>query len=163
MRGDMALPKDDALLGIEAGAEEVESDFKRLGTDVAGVGVVGGERVNVRDEEVAAVVTLQAHPVVEGTHVVPQVQATGGAHAAEDAALWVWFRHAELMVADGRVPSPVGGFGWPLKAYEQGDKGGEHGRKKKAHEAAADQKQQEKAIAADAVVRVGPAIRQEVP
>ena len=53
--------------------------------DAAGVGVVGGERVDVGDEEVAVVVLLQVHPVFEGAHVVAEVESAGGPHAAEDA------------------------------------------------------------------------------
>ncbi len=49
---------------------------------LAGVGVVGRERVVVRFEEIALVLVLQLDPVVERAHVVAQVQFACGAHAA---------------------------------------------------------------------------------
>ena len=83
--GDVGLLEDDAAAGVEAGGEEVERDLDVVLLDVAGVGVVGGEGVEVGDEEVAVVVLLEVDPVVEGSHVVAEVQAAGGAHAGEDA------------------------------------------------------------------------------
>ena len=83
--GDVRLLEDDAAAGVEAGGEEVEGDLDVVGLDVAGVGVVGGEGMEVGDEEEAVVILLQANPVVEGSHVVAEMEAAGGAHAGEDA------------------------------------------------------------------------------
>jgi hypothetical protein len=41
--------------------------------------------VQIRDEEIAVVLVLELHPVVEGAHIVAEVQPAGGAHAREDA------------------------------------------------------------------------------
>ena len=72
-------------LGIEAGGEEVEGDVADVLAEGRGVGVVGGEGVEVGDEEVAVVLILELNPVVERAHVVAEVEAAGGAHSAEDA------------------------------------------------------------------------------
>ncbi len=69
--------------GVEAGGEEVERDLEDVLLHAAGVGVVGGECVQVGDEEVAVVVVLQVDPVVQRTHVVAEVKAAGGSHAGE--------------------------------------------------------------------------------
>jgi hypothetical protein len=51
----VALQKEHAALGVEAGGEVVEHDLDGVGHDLRGVGVVGGEGVPVGDEEVALV------------------------------------------------------------------------------------------------------------
>ncbi len=85
-----------ALRGIEAGGEEVQGHFvARCCAELDGVGVVGGERVVVGDEEEALVLwravfvggVLQLDPVVERAHVVAEMEPAGGSHAAE-YALW---------------------------------------------------------------------------
>ncbi len=83
--GDVRLLEDDAAAGVQACGEEVEGDLDVVGLNVTWVGVVGGESVKVGDEEVAVVVLLKVNPVVEGSHVVAEVQAAGGTHAGEDA------------------------------------------------------------------------------
>ncbi len=87
MLADVALDEEDGFGGVEAGGEVVEGDVARVGGDLRGVGVVGGEGVEVGDEEVTLVlgVVLKADPVVEGAHVVTEMGFAGGAHAAEDA------------------------------------------------------------------------------
>lgn len=82
---DVALDEEHGPGGIEAGGEVVEDDLTGVGGDLRGVGVVGGEGVDVGDEEEALVLVLQANPVVEGAHVVAEVKFACGAHAAEDA------------------------------------------------------------------------------
>jgi hypothetical protein len=52
---------------------------------VRGVGVIGGEGMPVGYEKVAVVVALQAYPVVEGAHVVAEMQFAGGPHATQHA------------------------------------------------------------------------------
>ena len=80
------LDEQRAALGIEARRQVVEDDFQRVLLDAAGVGVVGGQRVPVGDEEEALVVILQAHPIAQRPHVVAEVQFAGGSHAAQNAA-----------------------------------------------------------------------------
>ena len=60
-------------------------DLDVVGLHVARVGIVGCEGVEVGDEEVAVVILLEVNPVVEGSHVVAEVQAAGGTHAAQHA------------------------------------------------------------------------------
>ena len=82
--GNVRLDKDRALSGIQSRCQKVDSDIEDALFQTAGVGVVGGQGVEVGDEEVAVVVLLQVHPVVEGAHVVAEVQSAGGAHAGEN-------------------------------------------------------------------------------
>ena len=85
---DVGLAEDDGAAGVEAGGEEVECDLEDVLLHAAGVGVVGGEGVQVGDEEVAVVVVLEADPVVQRTHVVAEVKAAGGSHAGEYTGAW---------------------------------------------------------------------------
>jgi len=81
----LALHKDRASLRIEAGGEKVQSDLKRIRRDVRCIRVVGGQRVQISDEEVALVLVLQLDSVGQGAHVVAEVQLSCGAHAAQNA------------------------------------------------------------------------------
>ena len=83
--GDVGLDEDGRALGVEPGGEEVEGDVADVLAESGGVGVVGGEGVEVGDEEEAVVLVLKLDPVVERAHVVAEVQAASGAHAAKDA------------------------------------------------------------------------------
>ena len=76
--------KIGAELGVETGGEEVERDIADVLPERGGVGVVGGEGVEVGDEEVALVLVLELDPVVERAHVVAEVEAASGTHARED-------------------------------------------------------------------------------
>ncbi len=80
-----ALQKQHALCRVEPGRQVVQHHLDRIGRDLAGVGVVRGQRVPVGDEEVAIVLVLQLDPVGQRAHVVAQVQFSRGAHAAEHA------------------------------------------------------------------------------
>jgi hypothetical protein len=96
---DLRLLEDDATAGVESGGEEVERDVLQVLLQERGVGVVGGEGVEVGDEEVSVVVLLKVHPVMERAHVVAKVQATGGSHAGEDAGTGcgTWGRRAHCV------------------------------------------------------------------
>ena len=85
--GDEGLQEDDGFRGIEAGGEEVDGDLDGVFGDGGGVGVIAGEGVPVGDEEKAVVggIVLQVDPVLESAEVVADVQASGGAHAGENA------------------------------------------------------------------------------
>ena len=77
-----------------------------FGCNLRGVGVVGGQRVPVGDEEIALVLVLQLDPVVQRAHVVAQVQLAGGAHAAQNARAGIRMSadSAILRVDSGIVP-----------------------------------------------------------
>ena len=87
MLGNIGLDEDGGLFGIEAGGEEVHGHILNTRADAGGIGVFGGEGVEVCDEEEAGVIVLQADPVVQRAHVVAEVQHARGPHAAEDAFL----------------------------------------------------------------------------
>ena len=82
---DVRLDEDGADLGVETGGEEVDRHVADVLAERGGIGVVGGEGVEVGDEEVALVLVLELDPVVERAHVVAEVKAAGGTHAREDA------------------------------------------------------------------------------
>ena len=73
--------------GIEAGGEKIGGDFDGVLRDWRGVGVVRGQRVPVGDEVKAFVlrIVLELDPVFERAEVVADVEAAGGAHAAQDS------------------------------------------------------------------------------
>ena len=82
---DVALHEERGDLRVEAGGEEIECDLGDIGPQLAEVGVVGGEGVEVGDEEIAVVFVLEPDPVVEGSHVIAEVQLAGRPHAAKNA------------------------------------------------------------------------------
>ena len=84
----MRLDEQRAALGIEAGREVVDHDLQRVLLDAARVGVVGGQRVPVGNEEEAVVLVLQAHPIAQRADIIAQVQLSGRSHAAQDAAFF---------------------------------------------------------------------------
>ena len=67
-----------AWFGIDAGGEPVDHHVEAVLLHVAGLVVVGGERVPVGDEEQARVLLLQAHPVLQHAVVMAEVQAPVG-------------------------------------------------------------------------------------
>ena len=81
------LQEDYGFFRIEVGGELVGGDFDGVLVDGAGVGVIAGEGVPVSDEveTVVSGIVLQADPVLERAEIVADVQAAGGAHAADDA------------------------------------------------------------------------------
>src|SRR6187402_81899 len=81
---NVRLNEDGALFGIESGTKKVERDLHRVLVNLRRIGIVRRESVDVCDEEVALVLLLQADPVVEGSHVVAEVEAARGAHAGEN-------------------------------------------------------------------------------
>ena len=81
----LALHEEGAALRVESRGQEIQRHFERIGRDLRCVGVVGGQRMQVGDEEVALVLVLKLDPVGEGAHVIAQVELASGAHAAEDA------------------------------------------------------------------------------
>ena len=87
MLAHLALHEDSAFLRIESGGQKIQSHFKRIGRNARRVGVIGRQRVQIGDEEVALVLgrVLELDPVGQRTHVVAQVQLAGGAHAAQNA------------------------------------------------------------------------------
>ena len=100
MLGDVGLDEDGATFGVEAGGEEVEGDIADVLAEGRGIGVVGGEGVEIRYEEEAIVLILELDPVVKRAHVVAEVKAARGTHSAEDA--WArgdgcWFSHLAQM------------------------------------------------------------------
>src|SRR5215471_19263564 len=105
MLGHVRLDKQHAALGIEPGGKVVDDDLERTLFDIAGVGVVGGERVPVGDEVEAVIVVLEIDPVAQSSNVVAEVQFSGRTHAAKNAAFFVGcgIRHQSLKSAFNRA------------------------------------------------------------
>jgi hypothetical protein len=70
---DVGLDEDGGALGVEASGEEVEGDVADVMAEGRGISVVGGESVQVGDEEIAVIPVLKLDPVVERAHVVAEV------------------------------------------------------------------------------------------
>ncbi len=88
---------------IDAGRQPVDDHVLRVFGDLLRVFVVGGQRVPVGGEEKAAVLVLQAHPVLQHPVVVTQVQAPGRAHAGQDPIV----RRGHSVQADPPRPTSV--------------------------------------------------------
>ena len=86
---DGRLDEHRALRGIEARGEPVGGDFDCVLRDLRCVGVVRRQRVPIGDEEKTFVlrIVLELDPIFEGAEVVADVEAPGGAHAAQDSFL----------------------------------------------------------------------------
>ena len=84
---DGRLDEHRAFCGIEARGEPVRRDFDCVLRDLRCVGVIRGERVPIGDEEKTFVlrIVLELDPIFEGAEVVADVEAPGGAHAAQDS------------------------------------------------------------------------------
>src|SRR5580658_5193693 len=102
--GHMRLHEQGGDTGIEAGGQPVDHHLAdRLG-NTRGVLVARGQRVPVRDEEIALVLILELYPVAQCAVVVAQMQRSGGAHAGEHALAWGISTHRD------RLPAWVAGL-----------------------------------------------------
>src|SRR5215472_12167822 len=88
MLRNVRLHEDGALLRIESGREKVQSDLKDVLFELAGICVIGRQRMVVSDEEIALILVLQLHPVIKRAHIVAEVQFPRGTHAAKNAEPW---------------------------------------------------------------------------
>src|SRR5262245_28295707 len=89
----MRLDEHGAALGIKPGGKPVEEYLDRILLYLGRIGIIGPECVPVSDEEKALVLVLHAHPVLQRTNIVAQVQLACGTHAAENAFSWIETRH----------------------------------------------------------------------
>src|SRR5271163_796565 len=94
VRRNVRLDEDDRLLWVETGRQPVERDIDGIFLYARSVGVIGGERVPVRNLEKAFILVLHADPVLQCADVVAEMQFAGRAHAAQHAfASWDRGRH----------------------------------------------------------------------
>jgi hypothetical protein len=70
--------------GIETRREKVKNDLANIDLQVRSVGIVRRQRMIVRDKEVALILVLQLHPVMQRTHIVSQVQLARRTHPAQN-------------------------------------------------------------------------------
>ena len=84
---DRRLEEDRGDRRVDAGAQVVQHHAARVIGHLRDVlfAVLGGQHVQVGDDEIALVLMLQAHAVAQAAHVVPQVQAAGRPVAGENA------------------------------------------------------------------------------
>src|SRR6516162_6169580 len=88
------LDEQCATLRVEPGRKIVDDDFERVLLNAGRVGVIGGQRVPIGDEEETVITILQADPIAQRADVVAEVQFSGGSHAAQNAA---FFRRVGLV------------------------------------------------------------------
>jgi len=84
------------FLGVQAEGEVVDDDLADVGAQDFGV-AHGGERVVAGDEDVGLVGVLQFEELLDGAHVVAQVQLAGGLEAGEES----WHGRGGLRVLSG--------------------------------------------------------------
>ena len=103
--GDGRLDEQRGLLGIEACRQPIGGDFDGVLRDLRCVGVIGGQRVPIGDEEKAFVlrIVLQLDPILERAEIMADVQAPGGAHAAQDSFLLIHAKCFSLTMLNGNA------------------------------------------------------------
>src|SRR3989304_8506740 len=80
------LAHESSALGVQPCRQPVDHHFADVLLDAGGVLVIGGEHVQVGDEEIAIVVILHACPLFQRAHQVADVPRPRGAVPGEDAA-----------------------------------------------------------------------------
>ena len=80
MLQDLGLLEDGALFGVEAGGQPVDDEAAYEALEPGRVGIVTGQGVPVRDEEIGRMGFLHGHPVLERAEIVPDMERPGGAH-----------------------------------------------------------------------------------
>src|ERR1700693_711889 len=85
--GDLRLNEEGGLLRVEAGDEPVGGDLNGVLGDLRSVGVIGRERVPIRDEVETFTrrVVLEFDAVLEGSEGAAGGEPPSRAHAADDA------------------------------------------------------------------------------
>src|SRR3990167_2976083 len=79
MRGNEGLLKNDRILRIQAGRDEIGREFRDLFALFLG-GVVFGQRVQIRQKEIAIVFArvLKLYEIPESPQVITQMHPPGG-------------------------------------------------------------------------------------
>ena len=88
---DVGLHEDRALLGVEAGGEEVDRDLAGVLLDELGAVVERGERVPVGYEEVGLILVLKPDPVRQRALEIAQMQQPRRLHPRKQS----WFAHSQ--------------------------------------------------------------------
>ena len=78
------LDEQIRVAGVDARREPVDDHVPDAFPDDAGLFIVGGQCMPVRDEEEALVLVLQPCPVAQHAVVVPEMQPAGRTHPRED-------------------------------------------------------------------------------
>ena len=79
-----------ALRGIESRCHPVRGRVEGRLADLRRIGVVGRQRVPVRDEEETGILLLQPHPVADGAEVIAEMHTARWTEAAENVLrLWI--------------------------------------------------------------------------
>ena len=78
----VGLNEDRGPFGVDSRREPVDQQFPDVGRDLAGVFVIGGQRVPIRHKEETRMVVLKGFPIREGPQIITQVQASAGLHSA---------------------------------------------------------------------------------
>ena len=78
--GHMRLHEQRRDARVQARGQVVDEHLPDVFLQLRGVLVAGGERVPVRDEEIALVLVLQLDPVAQRAVIVAEVQRAGRPH-----------------------------------------------------------------------------------
>ena len=74
---DFGLQEQHALIRVESDGQEISNQADRIIFQVLRIGVAGGQGMPVGDEEIAIILVLQAHPVIEGSEIVAEMDISG--------------------------------------------------------------------------------------
>ena len=83
----LPLHKDRAHSRIETGRQKIQRNLANVFQPRC-VGIAGRQRVLVGNKEVALILVLQLHPVMQRAHVVAKVQLARRTHPAQDTRTW---------------------------------------------------------------------------
>ena len=78
--GHPGLYEQGGVPGVDAARQPVDHHVPDVLAHRTGFVVVGGERVPVGDEEIALVLVLEPHPVLQHAPVVSEMQLPGRTH-----------------------------------------------------------------------------------
>src|SRR5450756_1746457 len=80
----VGLAEDGRFLWVESRPQPVEDHLTPVLTNRTTLVPLGGQRMHVRDHEVAVIFILQLHVVRQHPQVVTQMELAGGTHATQN-------------------------------------------------------------------------------
>ena len=97
VRGHMALDEERVLFRVETAGDVLRELLDGAAAQVGGI-LAHGDRVHIHDAVQAVVLILQAHPVLDGSHVGAERQLAAGLDAGEHHFFCCFFFHFDYFL-----------------------------------------------------------------